>query len=133
MRSGCGNFSELKKVFEILHGPSGCPWDRKQTYATMVPHLKEEVGEFIEAVGKRNIRHMREELGDILLHVMFYSQIAAKRNDFTVEDVIEGLIRKLKRRHPHVFGDVKAASTREVIANWRRIKAQEKAGKHART
>jgi tetrapyrrole methylase family protein / MazG family protein len=120
------NFIELKRVFGVLNGPDGCPWDKKQTQASLLAHLNEEVGEYVAAVRKKDIPNIREELGDILLHVMFSAQIAQRTGDFTIEDVIAELIAKLKRRHPHVFGSVKATSARQVIANWRRIKADEK-------
>ena len=119
-------FTALKKVFDTLHGPKGCLWDKKQTHKSLIPDLKEEVDEFIQAVRKNNTRHMEEELGDILLHVMFNAKIAQKNKRFDIEDVIEGLIRKLIRRHPHVFGKTKVASTRQIIANWNKIKKQEK-------
>ena len=119
-------FIELKKIFKKLHGPRGCLWDKKQSHRSLIPHLREEVREFIAAVGENDPRHMKEELGDILLHVMFNAQIAAKAGAFTIEDVIDGLIRKLKRRHPHVFGTVKAKSARQIIRNWNKIKAQER-------
>ena len=123
-------FVELKDIFKKLHGPGGCLWDKKQTYSTLIPHFREEARELVAAVKKRDYRHMEEELGDILLHVMFYSQIASREKRFDVEDVIAGLIRKLKRRHPHVFGKVQAKSARQIILNWSRIKAREKmAGK----
>ncbi|HTY44786.1 MAG TPA: MazG nucleotide pyrophosphohydrolase domain-containing protein [Patescibacteria group bacterium] len=122
-------FSELKKVFAALHGPKGCLWDKKQTYASLIPHFREEAGEFIEAIRGKNYPHMKEELGDILLFVMFYSQIASKNKHFDVEEVIDGLIQKLKRRHPHVFGNVKVNSRRQIIANWNRIKSLEKGRK----
>ena len=119
-------FTELKYVFERLHGPGGCPWDKQQTHRSLIPHLREEVDEFIAAVRKDQTNHMSEELGDLLLHVMFQAQIAQRHGRFDIEDVISGLIRKLKRRHPHVFGTVKAKSARQVIANWNRIKSLEK-------
>jgi len=119
-------FTELKKIFEILHGPKGCLWDKKQTHKTLIPYLREESEEFISALKKGDYSHMKEELGDVLLQVMFHSQIASKENSFDVEDVIDGLIKKLKRRHPHVFGKVKVKSTRQIIANWKKIKALEK-------
>ena len=124
-------FIELKKVFKTLHGPRGCLWDKKQTHRSLIPHLREEVGEFIAAVQHNDSRHMKEELGDLLLHVMFNAQIASKAKVFTIEEVIDGLIKKLKRRHPHVFGKVKVKSARQIIRNWNRIKAREKrAGAH---
>lgn len=119
-------FFQLKRLFETLQGPKGCLWDKKQTHKTLLPYLKEETQEFIQAVRKGNFHHMREELGDILLQVMFHSQIAAKKNKFTIEDVMDELIKKLKRRHPHVFGKVKVNSSRQIIRNWHRIKKLEK-------
>jgi tetrapyrrole methylase family protein / MazG family protein len=122
-------FPELKKVFKKLHGPKGCPWDKKQTHKSLIRHLREEVEEFVVSVKKDDYRNMREELGDILLHVMFNAKIAERRGKFDIEDVIEELIRKLKRRHPHVFGSAKAGSSHQVIANWQRIKLEEKKGR----
>jgi tetrapyrrole methylase family protein/MazG family protein len=119
-------FTELKELFRTLHGPKGCLWDKKQTHRTLLPYLKEETQEFIAAVKKGDLHHMKEELGDILLQVMFHSQIASKENLFDIEDVIDGLIKKLKRRHPHVFADVKVKSANQIIANWNRIKKMEK-------
>ncbi len=119
-------FNELKKVFRTLHGPKGCLWDKKQTHKSLIKGLKEEVEEFIAAVKSGNSRHMEEELGDLLLHVMFNAQIASKSKRFDIEDVIGGLIGKLKRRHPHVFGDTKVRSSREIIRNWNKIKKLEK-------
>ncbi len=119
-------FNELKKVFITLHGPKGCLWDKKQTHKTLIKDLREEVEEFIQAVKRDNSAHMQEELGDILLHVMFNAAIASKNRRFNIEDVIDGLISKIKRRHPHVFGRLKVSSTRQIIANWNRIKKEEK-------
>ena len=123
-------FTELKKVFKKLHGPRGCLWDKKQTHESIIPHLREEAEELIEAIRSDNPSHMKEELGDVLLQVMFHAQIASKEGSFDIEDVIETLVKKLKRRHPHVFGAVKVSSSEEIIANWNRIKASEK--KHKR-
>jgi len=119
-------FTELKKIFDILHGPNGCLWDKEQTHKSLVPYLREESEELIEAIEKNDCLHIQEELGDLLIQVMFHSKIASKRAKFDVEDVIEGLIKKLKRRHPHVFGSVKVGSAKEIIANWRKIKKMEK-------
>jgi len=126
MKQSKTKFIELKKVYETLHGPHGCMWDKEQTHASLLDDLQEEVDEFIEAVKEKDYPHMQEEVGDILLHVMFQAQIAAKNKKFDIEDVIDGLIKKIKRRHPHVFGSSKVNSTKEIIANWNRIKAQEK-------
>jgi tetrapyrrole methylase family protein/MazG family protein len=119
-------FVELKNIFNILHSRRGCMWDRQQTHKSLVRDLREEVDEFISAVRKNNHIHMQEELGDILLHVMFNAQIAKKQKKFDIEKVIEGLISKLKRRHPHVFGKVRVNSTRQIIANWNEIKKKER-------
>ncbi len=118
-------FTELKNIFAILHSKRGCMWDKQQTHKSLVNDLKEEVNEFIAAVKKNNCQQMQEELGDILLHVMFNAQIAQKQKKFDIEQVITNLISKLKRRHPHVFGKTKVSSTRQIIANWNKIKAQE--------
>jgi len=119
-------FHELKEVFKALHGPKGCLWDKKQTHKSLISGLKEEVKEFIDTVNKNDPEHMKEELGDLLLHVMFNAQIASKNKKFDIEDVIEGLIKKLKRRHPHVFGNTKVRSASEIIKNWNKIKRSEK-------
>lgn len=119
-------FTELKKVFDALHGPRGCPWDKKQTHQSLLPYLKEESQEFIVEVKKKDYEHMKEELGDILLQVMFHAKIASKDGRFDIEDVIDTLIKKLKRRHPHVFGKTKVKSVRDVLINWKKIKAKEK-------
>lgn len=119
-------FAELKKVFKTLHGPKGCLWDKQQTHKSILPGLQEEVREFIAEVNRGDIRNMKEELGDILLHVMFHAQIASKDGKFDIEDVIGTLIKKLKRRHPHVFGRLKVNSTRQIIRNWNKIKRAEK-------
>jgi tetrapyrrole methylase family protein / MazG family protein len=119
-------FIELKNIFETLHGANGCLWDKKQTHKSILPGLQEEVREFIAEVNKGDIRHMKEELGDILLHVMFQAQMASKEGKFNIEDVMEELIKKLKRRHPHVFGKVKVNSARQIIINWNKIKLAEK-------
>ena len=123
---GKTKFIELKQIYETLHGAHGCMWDKEQTHASLLKDLQEEVDEFVEAVRSNDYPHMEEEVGDILLHVMFQAQIASKSGKFDIEDVIDGLIRKIKRRHPHVFGDQKVGSTKEIIANWNKIKRLEK-------
>lgn len=119
-------FIRLKKIFEILHGPKGCLWDKKQTHKTLIPYLKEEAKELTHALRSGNCCHIKEELGDVLLQVMLHAQIASKRGSFDIEDVVEGLIKKIKRRHPHVFGKIKVKSVREIKANWKKIKILEK-------
>ena len=120
------NFTELKRVFRKLHGPRGCLWDKKQTHKSILGDLQEEVDELVRAIRANDIDNMKEEVGDLLLHVMFHAQMAAKHKHFTIEDVIEALIAKIKRRHPHVFGNIKVSSTRQIIANWHKIKKMEK-------
>ena len=121
-------FNELKELFDTLHGPQGCMWDKKQTHKSILEHLREESEEFIAAVRKGDTANMQEEIGDVLLHVMFHAKLAEKAGKFDIEDVIGGLIAKLKRRHPHVFGCEKVSSTAEIISNWEKIKKAEKAG-----
>lgn len=120
-------FIELKEIYEILHSPKGCMWDKEQTHESLLPYLKEEAEEFIDAVKMKDYRHIKEELGDILLQVMFHAKIASREGKFDIEDVIDGLIKKLKRRHPHVFAKTKVKSTRQIMENWKKIKALEKA------
>ena len=122
-------FTELKKIFDTLHGPRGCLWDKKQTHKTILSHMREEVDEYVRAVRAGDVHNMKEELGDVLLHVMFHSKLASKAGKFDVEDVISELIKKLKRRHPHVFGKEKVTSSRQIIRNWEKIKAEEKRAK----
>jgi len=119
-------FSELKRMFEILLSPDGCGWDRKQTHKSLIKYLKEETYEFEKAVKNKSFENMEEELGDILLQVMFHCQIAKKQKKFTIDDVIDTLTEKLKRRHPHVFGNRKVKSVKEIIVNWNKIKKSEK-------
>ncbi|PKN00993.1 MAG: hypothetical protein CVU77_07320 [Elusimicrobia bacterium HGW-Elusimicrobia-1] len=120
------NFDRLRAVFQKLNSPTGCAWDRKQTHRSLLKYLREETAEFASAVGSGNPSKMADELGDVLLQVMFHAQIAEKSSEFTIDDVIKGLIAKLKRRHPHVFARRKVGSVREIIANWNEIKRKEK-------
>ncbi|PLV58391.1 nucleoside triphosphate pyrophosphohydrolase [Thermotoga sp. KOL6] len=115
-------FEELLAIMEKLRSPEGCEWDRKQTHESLKPYLIEECYELIEAIDEKNDEMMKEELGDVLLQVVFHSQIAKERGAFTVENVIEHLNDKLIRRHPHVFGDSPGYSYKQ----WEDIKAQEK-------
>ena len=119
-------FIQLKSLYKRLHGPKGCLWDKEQTHRSLLPYLDEETKEFIHAVKKGDYSHIKEELGDILLQVMFHAQIAQGSGKFDIEDVIDTLIKKIKRRHPHVFGNLKVSSTRQIKANWRKVKAREK-------
>ena len=104
-------------------------WDREQTYATLAPMLLEEAYEAFEAVElarEGNPKELRDELGDLLFHIVFYAQVAKERNDFTIDDVTSNVHDKMVRRHPHVFADARADSTAEVLKNWEAIKAEEK-------
>ena len=125
-------FIELKKVFKRLRGPKGCPWDREQTHESLVKGLKEETRELIEAIKSGDREHMKEELGDVLLHVMFQAEIASGEGEFDIEDVIDGLVKKLKRRHPHIYGTEKVRSSAHVIRSWNKIKLEEKKKKAAK-
>ena len=120
-----------------LRAPDGCPWDREQTHASLAKHLIEEAWELHDAIAAldsaneaerpRAIADLAEELGDVLLQVVLHSQIAQERGDFDLADVQDGLVRKIVRRHPHVFGETSAATTRDVQRNWEAIKASERA------
>lgn len=117
---------DLIRVMARLRGPGGCPWDREQTHRSLARHLLEETHEVLEAIDADDRERLREELGDVLLQVAFHAQMAADDGAWDVDDVAEGIVRKLIRRHPHVFGDVEVAGADEVLVNWERIKAQEK-------
>jgi len=122
-------FESLVELAATLRGPNGCPWDKEQTYETVGPLTIEEAYETLEAIENHDIEGLRHELGDLLFHVVFYSQMAKECGDFTVEDVISHVYNKLVRRHPHVFGDVDASTSAEVLQNWEAIKKAEKAEK----
>ena len=132
-------FREAVSIMERLRAPGGCPWDREQTYDSIKPYTLEETYEVFDAIERRNWEDLREELGDLLLQVLFYAQMAAEEGSFTVSDVVAGLNRKLIRRHPHVFGDqaaaaagnsanltVAATDSAQVLRNWEAIKKAEK-------
>jgi len=114
-----------------LRGPGGCPWDREQTFDTIKRHTLEETYEVFDAIERRAWPDLKDELGDLLLQVLFYAQMAAEEGHFTLRDVTENLNAKLVRRHPHIFGDVKAADSDAVLRNWEQIKAEEKKTKPA--
>ncbi len=120
------NIQKLKDVVAALRKPDGCPWDQEQTHKSILSDLLEEAYEFMEAVESGDDHHMEEELGDLLLQVVFHSQIATEEERFTLEDVAGGIAEKLIRRHPHVFGDDQVEDTAEVLSNWEKIKQQEK-------
>jgi len=109
-----------------LRAPGGCPWDREQTFDTIKPYTLEETYEVLEAIDNRDWPELTGELGDLLLQVLFYSEMAREAGHFSVDDVLERLANKLVDRHPHVFGDVKADTPAEVLRNWEALKTQEK-------
>lgn len=119
-------FEGLLKVVEFLRGPDGCPWDKEQTHQSLTRYAIEEAHELAEALDSGNQAEMREELGDVLLQVVLHSEIARQEGRFNIYDVIETISEKMVRRHPHVFGDVKAETSEEVLKNWSEIKAAEK-------
>jgi tetrapyrrole methylase family protein/MazG family protein len=121
---------DLVKVMERLRGPDGCPWDREQTHRTLGRHLLEEAHETLEAIDAGDDERLRDELGDVLLQVVFHAEMGRQAGTFDVDDVAEGIVRKLIRRHPHVFGDVQVGSSAEVLVNWERIKTEEKGAEH---
>jgi len=125
--------NDLLKVMAKLRSPTGCPWDREQDHMTLRRHAIEEVYELIDAIEARDDVEMAEELGDLLLQVVFHCQLARERGAFDFEQVTRHLVDKLIRRHPHVFGKTKVKNVEEVWANWEKIKKAEKHGtKHAR-
>jgi MazG family protein len=117
---------DLVRVMARLRGPGGCPWDAEQTHASLARHLLEETHETLDAIDAGDTDLLREELGDVLLQVVFHAEIAGREGEWDVDDVAEGIVRKLIRRHPHVFGDVEVSGADEVLVNWERIKADEK-------
>ncbi len=119
-------FDELVEIADILHGPEGCPWDRKQTFKSLCPHVLEEVHEFLEAVDDDDTEGMVEELGDVLFQIIFYGKLGEKAKRFSLEDIITTVSEKLVHRHPHVFGDVEVKNADEVVHYWEKAKVEEK-------
>ena len=122
-------FEKLVEIMARLRGPNGCPWDKQQDRNTLKPMLVEETYEVLEAIDNNDPDGLAEELGDILLHVVFQAQLGKEDATFNIDTVLDGICDKLIRRHPHVFGDQTASSPEEVIRNWEAIKAQEKTKK----
>ena len=129
-REGGERLLDLLKVMARLRGPGGCPWDLEQTHQSLARHLLEEAHETLEAIDSGDPALLREELGDLLLQVVFHAEMARQEGTFDIDDVAETITAKLVRRHPHVFGDVRVDSAAEVLVNWERIKGEEK-GEHA--
>ena len=122
-------FDDLIGIIAELRSDHGCPWDKEQTFESLKKCLADEAQEVFEAVDNKDMENLCEELGDVLLQVVLYSQIAKEAGAFTIDDVIDGLSKKMVRRHPHVFGDIEVNSPEEALALWKEIKLQEKAKK----
>jgi MazG family protein len=119
-------FERAVAIMARLRGPGGCPWDREQTFDSIKPYTIEETYEVLEAIDNRDWTELPGELGDLLLQVLFYAQMAKEENTFSIDDVVDRLCNKLVDRHPHVFGDVKAETSSEVLRNWEALKRLEK-------
>ena len=120
-------FERLAYIIARLRAPDGCPWDREQTHATLRTHLLEEACETMAAIEEGDDRHLREELGDLILQPVLHAQIASDENRFNIVEVLNGISDKLVRRHPHVFGEAVAEDSAQVLQNWDAIKQEEKA------
>src|SRR5256885_7123058 len=122
-------FERLVEIMKTLRGPNGCPWDKQQDFNSLKPMLVEEVYEVLEAIDNDDFEGVSEELGDLLLHVVFHAYLGKEAGHFDINTVIDKISDKLVRRHPHVFGEESASTAEEVIKKWEAIKAQEKAQK----
>ncbi len=116
----------LVEIIKRLRAPDGCPWDREQTHMSIRGHLVEECAELLEAIDREDSDSMREELGDVLMHIMLHAEIASEQGLFSFDDVAAELGDKLVRRHPHVFGDAKAYDSHDVLKIWQQVKTKEK-------
>jgi ATP diphosphatase len=124
-------FARSVEIMATLRAPDGCPWDREQTFDSIKRHTLEETYEVFDAIERRAWLDLKDELGDLLLQVLFYAQIASEAGYFTIADVAENLNAKLIRRHPHIFADVVATDSSAVLRNWEQVKKQEKLAKQA--
>jgi len=123
-------FEELVSLMKTLRGPGGCPWDREQKMEDLKPFVIEEAYEVVDAIDQGNRGELREEVGDLLLQVIFISQIAEEENSFTIHDAVTAVHDKLVRRHPHVFADVIADTSEAVLVNWEKLKSKERSGEN---
>src|SRR5271166_501299 len=119
-------FERTVAIMERLRAPGGCPWDREQTFDSIKPYTLEETYEVLEAIDNRDWEELPGELGDLLLQVLFYAEMAKEQGSFSIDDVLDRLSRKLVDRHPHVFGDAKADTAAEVKRNWEALKVEER-------
>lgn len=129
MSSSGDRFERAVSIMARLRAPGGCPWDREQTFDTIKPYTLEETYEVLDAIDKRDWQELPGELGDLLLQVLFYAEMAKEEGKFSIDDVLDRLAEKLVARHPHVFGDVTAETSKEVLRNWEALKAKEKSEK----
>ncbi len=120
-------FTRLIEIMRRLRAPDGCPWDREQTHESLRPYLIEETYEVLDSIDRKHFDELKKELGDLVLQIVFHSQLAAEENLFTVTDVLRAINDKLIRRHPHVFGEQKLDTAKEVLHEWEKIKLAEKA------
>src|SRR3979490_2314286 len=125
-RQAAGRLTEAVAIMARLRGPQGCPWDREQTFDSIKRHTLEETYEVFDAIERRAWPELKDELGDLLLQVLFYAQMASEAGHFTISDVAANLNAKLIRRHPHIFAGVEAADSDAVLRNWAQIKRAEK-------
>lgn len=117
---------DLEKIMDLLRSPGGCPWDREQTHESIRRNFIEEAYEAVEAIDEQDAAHLKEELGDVLLQVVFHAQMEREKGVFSLDDVADGICKKLILRHPHVFGDVHVDGSSQVLDNWDAIKRVEK-------
>jgi len=118
-------FRALCEIIRILRSPDGCPWDRKQTHQSLVTHLLEEAHEVVDTIDEQDWKGLQNELGDLIMHIVFQARIGEEGAEFTIDDVLESIIQKLIRRHPHVFSTTQIESAEEVLKNWELIKMEE--------
>jgi tetrapyrrole methylase family protein / MazG family protein len=116
---------DLVGIMAALRSPNGCPWDKEQTRESIKPYLIEEVYEVINAIDNKEVSEIKEELGDVLFQVIFHARISEERNEFTIDNVMEGIKKKITERHPHVFGTTKVKDSAEVLINWENHKKKE--------
>ena len=120
------SIGDLEEIIALLRAPNGCPWDREQTHQSVRANFIEETYEAIEAIDTNNVELLKEELGDVLMQVLFHAQMEAEQGTFTFADVVDGVAKKLVVRHPHVFGDVQVKDSAQVLSNWDEIKKKTK-------
>ena len=123
-------FDDLIEVLKKLRAPGGCDWDRAQTSTSLIPYLLEETYEVIEAIEEKNTETLKEELGDLSLHIIFQAELAEEKGDFTIADALNGVSEKLIRRHPQVFGDKKNSNLADQNKSWEKVKQKEKKRKN---